>query len=76
MKDFSNISFAEYSEMQYKELKKSLSAFREEEVKAFWDSEQEMVKEAYNDFIAKYNQPNSCKVPLADGLAYAMSLMF
>lgn len=76
MKDYSNISFAEYSEMQYEKLRESLSAFPEKEVKAFWESEQEWVKEAYNDFITNYNKPNSCKVPLADGLAYAMSLSF
>lgn len=76
MKDYSNISFAEYSEIQYKSLRESLRAFPGKEIKAFWDSEQEMVKKAYNDFIANYNKPNSCKVPLADGLAYAMSLMF
>lgn len=76
MKDYSKMTFEEYSEMQYKELREDLCAFPEKEVKAFWNSEQERVKNAYNRFIANYEKPNSCKVPLADGLVDALSLMF
>ena len=69
------MTFEEYSEMQYKELRNDLCAFPEKEIKAFWDSEQEMVKDAYNRFIARYNSTNK-EILLSDGLVYGMSLMF
>ncbi len=75
MKDYSKMTFEEYSEMQYKELRNDLCAFPEKEIKAFWDSEQEMVKDAYNRFIARYNSTNK-EILLSDGLVYGMSLMF
>lgn len=75
MKDYSKMTFEEYSEMRYKELREDLCAFPEKEVKAFWDSEQEWVKDSYSRFIARYNSTNR-EILLSDGLVYAMSLMF
>lgn len=41
------MSFEEYCEREYSDLKDLLSGFPEEEIKAYWDSEMDFIKSAY-----------------------------
>lgn len=66
-----NISFEEYKRIQFEALKKALKAFPENEVKDYWEKNQDWVKESYDDFLNSVN-----KNPLSDGLIFAMSLDF
>ncbi len=68
-------TFEEFAAINYAALKRALRAFPEEEVKAFWDSEQEWVEQRYKDYVkGKEKYPQS--TPLSIGLAYGLSLMF
>lgn len=75
MKDYSKMTFEEYSELRYKDLLELLKGFPECKVRAFWNREQELVKKKYRDFIKRYNS-NNRGILLNDGLAYGLSLMF
>lgn len=70
------ITFEEYSKIQFDDLKKSLSAFPEKDIKKYWEDNQKKVREAYEEYKRQCEERGVEISPLSDLLSYSLALDF